>query len=70
MPRVACEIGETWMENDEGRDVLATVATCTECGHETCSFGTTDRSVKRCLVLMREECPAGCDNFYVADDDL
>lgn len=42
-------------------------ATCSECDHETESFGTSDRSIKRCLVLMREECPLGEENFYVEE---
>ena len=38
-------------------------ATCTKCRHEVESFGTEDRSIKRCLVVMREECPRREKNF-------
>ena len=32
-------------------------ATCDESGHETESFGTSEQSVARCQVLMKQECP-------------
>lgn len=37
--------------------------------HETQSFGTSEASVRRCLALMREECPNGENNFYIAEDE-
>jgi hypothetical protein len=55
------------LEGDYGT-VLSIGARCSRCGHETESFGTGESSIKRCLVLMREECPEGESNFYVADD--
>jgi hypothetical protein len=61
--RVLCNVDETTLEGDYG-DVDGVCATCTKCGHETESFGTSDASIKRCLVLMREECPRGDNNFY------
>ena len=64
--RVEVEVDETELENDEGRDVPGVIAHCERCDHETESFGTSDRSVRRCLVLLREECPLGEQNFYVA----
>jgi hypothetical protein len=43
-------------------------ATCTRCGEQQESFGTEEASVKRCLVLLRENCPKGEQNFYVSAD--
>lgn len=63
--RVTCEVDEVELENEDGFPVDGICATCERCGHETKSFGTGDASVKRCLVLMREECPNGEHNFYV-----
>lgn len=63
---VSCEIEETELEGDYGM-VASIHASCSRCGHETESFGTSERSIQRCLALMREECPAGESNFYVAD---
>lgn len=68
MSRIRVEIAEVTLENDAGFEVDSVQATCSECDHQTESFGTSDASIKRCLVLLREECPLGQDNFYVADD--
>jgi len=65
MTTVECELTETELENDYGHEIPGVVATCAACGHETESFGTGDSSVRRCLVLMREQCPKGARNFYV-----
>lgn len=66
--RVEVEIATDFMENDNGHEVEGICATCTRCGHETQSFGTSERSVKRCLALLREECPNSEENFYVDAD--
>lgn len=66
--RVSCVVDEAEIENDEGRMVDGIEVTCSRCGHLTASFGTSDASVRRCLALMREECPGGESNYYVADE--
>jgi hypothetical protein len=63
--KVYCEVEETDLENDSGRMTPGVVLKCSRCGHTTQSFGTSERSIKRCLALMREECPEGESNFYV-----
>lgn len=52
--RVECDV---WEDTQDGRP--CTVAECGRCGHTTTSLGTTERSARRCLVLLREECPKG-----------
>ncbi len=42
-------------------------ATCNTCGHETTAFGTGPESRRRCLALLREECPMGERNWYEED---
>lgn len=42
-------------------------AVCLRCFHETQSYGQEARGVRRCLALMREECPCDERNFYVSD---
>lgn len=69
MAQVECEIDFDQQENDNGILVDCTHAYCTECEHETMSIGTGEASVKRCLVLMREECPMGRKNFYVSEEE-
>jgi hypothetical protein len=67
--RVICDIGETTLENDEGREVEGVSATCRRCENVTESFGTDWPSITRCLALMRNECPMGECNFYVSEDE-
>ena len=66
--KVRCEIEFGVEENEDGYEIPCTYARCTRCGHETMSYGDGDASVRRCLVLMREECPESENNFYVARD--
>ena len=66
--RVPCEVAEVELEGDYSSEVDGVIATCSRCGHETESFGTSDASVRRCLALLREECPRGEHNFYVDGD--
>ena len=66
--RVTCDIEETTLTNDEGYDVDSIEATCGQCGHVTESFSVDEPSIRRCLALMREECPRGQWNFYVGSD--
>lgn len=61
--RVTCTIDEIELEGDYG-EIPSVKATCSRCQHETESYGTSDSSIKRCLVLMREECPNKEFNFY------
>ena len=61
--RVTCTIIETMLQGDY-RKVEGVEATCSRCGHTTESYGIGDASIKRCLVLMREECPENENNFY------
>ena len=55
------------LEGDYSAEVEGVRATCSRCGHETESFGTSGASVRRCLVLLREECPRaaiGCASAF------
>ena len=65
--RVTCEAMETEVDGDYGL-VDGVEVTCSRCGHTTESAGTHQRSIKRCLALLREECPEGENNFYVVPD--
>jgi hypothetical protein len=65
--KVECSVEEGELENDRGVMVPGVQATCSRCDHVTESFGTSERSVKRCLALFREECPNGEANYYVDD---
>jgi hypothetical protein len=67
--KVKCKIEEIEMETDRGAVIPGVRATCTKCDHTTESFGTSEASIKRCLVLMREECEEGEENFYVDENE-
>jgi hypothetical protein len=66
--KVKADLEETTLTGDNGRDVTGVQTTCRRCGHTTESYGTDEASVRRCLVLLREECPRGESNFYEADE--
>lgn len=59
--RVICDIEE--VETADGYEGVE--ATCSRCGHTEESNGTGEGSVKRCLVMLRENCPNNESNFYV-----
>lgn len=65
--KVECEVEETEVENEHGRMQPSVKVTCGRCGHTTQSFGTGEKSIRRCLMLLKEECPEGENNYYVAD---
>lgn len=67
---IKAEIDDVTLTNDEGYPVRGTCATCTRCGHQEESFGTSEGSVSRCLVLLRENCPGGRRHFYIVDDGV
>lgn len=69
MARVPCEIRAASLINDRGGATPGVVARCTECDHETESFGEGAASVKRCLAQMRDTCPENENNFYIRDDE-
>jgi hypothetical protein len=62
--RVEAEIDYDEVENENGHLVDVTTAACSRCDHTTESYGSSERSVRRCLALLREECPEGENNFY------
>lgn len=69
MSRVGCKIEETSVENESGRLVDGVCVTCGQCGDTAEAFGTGERSVKRALMTLRENCEEGGDgNFYVDED--
>ncbi len=68
MAAIKVTVEEVELENSNGHEVSGVKARCQECHHEVQSFGTSERSVKRCMFLLRDECPYGKEegqsNFY------
>ena len=67
MSRVECEVNYEDLEGAHG-DVEGVRVICGRCGHEVTSFGTTGRSVRRCMAMLKSQCPWNEDNYYVAED--
>ncbi len=67
--RVECEVAEVDIDNeDTGQVQEGVLLTCSRCDHMEESFGTSEKSVRRCLVLMRENCEFNEENFYVVKE--
>lgn len=67
--RVTCGVEEVMLPTEKGFEVDGVRVVCERCDHEEESFGTHEASIRRCLALMRENCPEGEENFYVAEGD-
>ncbi len=67
--RVYAEIEEVTLTNEEGTEIEGVMATCSRCDHATVSFGIGEASIRRCLVLLRKECPEEETNFYTDQDE-
>jgi len=65
MAKIKCKVEQSSTENDYGHETSTISVICGKCGHDTESFGTSESSIKRCLVLLHEECPRGEKNFYI-----
>jgi len=63
--KIDCQVTEIILTNPDDREVAGVSVECSRCGHTTKSFGTTAKSVNRCLFLLRQECPNAEENFYV-----
>jgi hypothetical protein len=61
---ITATVSEVELDGDYG-PIESVAATCSRCGHCTESYGTQERSIKRCLALLREECPRNENDFYV-----
>lgn len=67
--RVECEIQECDIYTDGTRTIPGVYAKCSRCGHEAEPIhGTGEKSIRRALLALRDECPNGEDNFYAAEE--
>ena len=65
LPIVECDVTKTRIRGNSGFWNDGVEVICSKCGETTESFGTSEKSVRRCLVLLREKCPRREANFYV-----
>lgn len=66
--KVKCDVEYIDLDGDYG-PVAGVRVTCSRCSAEEESFGSSEASVIRCMVLLREGCPKREKNFYVEDED-
>jgi len=68
--KVSCSVEEIEMESeDTGRPVPGVCVTCGECGEQAEVYGTSPRSVRRGLMMLKENCPNESNNWYDAGED-
>ena len=65
--RVKVAVEEIEMEGEGDNPTEGVSVCCGRCGHSVEVFGTSEASIKRGCVMLREECPRGESNFYAAD---
>jgi hypothetical protein len=66
--KVACTVTTSNLRNERGFFQSGFEVVCHKCGQITSAFGTSEKSVKRCLAQLRETCLLGEVNFYYADE--
>lgn len=73
MARVECEVeDDVDTHPDSGREIPVIKVTCGRCDHEVQCFtkaGNEAAAIKRCFVMLKEECPQNESNYYTADDE-
>jgi hypothetical protein len=69
MARVEVRVEEIELDNDHEIPVASVRVTCRRCGHALEIYGTSEASVRRGCVMLREECPRGESNFYAPPDE-
>lgn len=65
--RVNVTVEEVELEGDHDNPIDGVAVCCGRCGHTVEVFGTSDASIKRGCVMLREECPKGEKNFYAVE---
>jgi hypothetical protein len=63
---VLCSVAYVDLEGDNGPQAGVEV-TCNRCKHTAESFGEGSESIRRCLALLREDCPRNEKNWYVEE---
>jgi len=66
--RVPCDVDEIVLDGDTGNSIPSVRVTCSRCDHSEECYGTSDRSIRRALVMLRENCPEDESNFYIVGD--
>lgn len=66
--RVAVRVEETELQGDHG-PIDGIVVTCSRCDYSVEVFGTSERSIKRGCVMLKEQCQLEEENYYHSGED-
>jgi hypothetical protein len=66
--RVTVVTARTTVKDGQGRKAEGIVLTCSRCGQTVEVFGTSEASVKRGFVKLREGCKEAGRHFYVEEE--
>lgn len=64
---VDCKV--TVVKSAEDPRYVGVMVSCSRCKQFYEADGTSDRSVRRCLAMLREDCPNGERNWYADDGE-
>lgn len=67
MTKIKCELDYITLENEFGKDIDSVRVTCQKCGKVEESYGTSERSINRCLVLLHDSCDCRNNFYYISD---
>jgi hypothetical protein len=65
--RVAVSVEEDEVEHEDGGMIPGVIVTCEECGESVEVYGTSDASIRRGCIMLKEQC--GSDNWYTYSGD-
>jgi len=66
---VACQITKIRIRNANGFFTDGVQAVCSKCGQMSDSYGTGEKSIKRCLAVLHDTCLNNEDNFYIVEKE-
>lgn len=61
---VDCEVRDTLLTGEDGDEVSGLCVKYGRCDKTVQVFGTSERSMRRAFVMLREECPKKESNYY------
>ena len=66
--KITCSVETVERKNEHGYLRAAVVVTCSKCDAQEESWGTSPSSIRRCCVMLKENCPMGENNYYSVEE--
>jgi hypothetical protein len=67
--RVETAYRRTTLYNESEKAIPSIEVICSRCKHIVEVYGTSERSVRRGLAMLRDECPFHESNYYYVEDE-